>query len=261
MTDSSRPVRRRRSQGTAARSLAHLAVVALVAGSASIGVLAAQGLIGQDGSALQAVAPVLGAVSEAAAAARDETVSIEIEPEVGVADGESEAEAGVMIEERATATPPPEVPTAIILPAPPPPVRTGSVGPRLPVAGPVGFVQGDGSLTWPVPGGYVSQYFWSGHTGLDIAHNAGSPVIAADTGTVTQAGWLNTGGGWVVTIAHSDGRVTVYNHLGTILVGVGQGLTRGQQIATVGCSGWCTGPHVHFQVIVNGVVVNPLRYL
>jgi murein DD-endopeptidase MepM/ murein hydrolase activator NlpD len=251
-------VRRRRSQGTAARSLAHLAVVALVAGSASLGVLAAQGLIGEDGTAFRAVAPVLGAVSEAAAAAKDEMVTIEVEPDVGVA---ADVEADVMIEERATYTPPPEVPTAIILPPPPAPVRTGSVGPRLPFAGPVGYIDGDGSLAWPVPGGYVSQYFWSGHLAVDIAHNYGSPVIAADTGTVTQAGWMNNGGGWVITISHSDGRVTVYNHLGTILVSVGQGLTRGQQIATVGCSGWCTGPHVHFQVIVNGVVVNPLRFL
>jgi murein DD-endopeptidase MepM/ murein hydrolase activator NlpD len=251
-------VRRRRSQGKAARSLAHLAVVALVAGSASVGVLAAQGLIGQDGAAFEVAPPVLGAVSEAAAQANDAPVSIELEPEVGV---ESDVEADVMIEERSAYTPPPEVPTAIILPAPPPPVRTGSVGPRLPVAGPTGFVNGDGSLTWPVPGGYVSQYFWSGHTGLDIANNAGNPVLAADTGTVTQAGWLNTGGGWVITIQHSDGRTTVYNHLGTILVSAGTGVVRGQQIANVGCSGWCTGPHVHFQVIVNGVVVNPLRFL
>jgi murein DD-endopeptidase MepM/ murein hydrolase activator NlpD len=251
--------RRRRSQGKAARSLAHLAVVALVAGSASIGVLAAQGVIGPDVTALQVVTPALGAVSEVSAAANDAPVAIEIEPEVG---GEAEVEAEVMIEERATATPPPEVPVAIILPAPPPPVRAaGSVGPRLPSAGPTGYIDGDGSLMWPVPGGYVSQYFWSGHLGLDIAHNYGGQVLAADTGTVTQAGWMNNGGGWVVTIQHSDGRVTVYNHLGSILTSVGQGVVRGQQIAKVGCSGWCTGPHVHFVTIVNGVLVNPLRYL
>jgi murein DD-endopeptidase MepM/ murein hydrolase activator NlpD len=53
----------------------------------------------------------------------------------------------------------------------------------------------------------------------------------------------------------------VYNHLGSLLVSAGQGVIRGQQIAYVGCSGWCTGPHVHFAVIVNGVLVNPLRYL
>jgi len=55
--------------------------------------------------------------------------------------------------------------------------------------------------------------------------------------------------------------VTGYNHLGSVLVSAGQGLVRGEQIATVGCTGICTGPHVHFAVIVNGVLVNPLRYL
>lgn len=260
MVDSSRPVRRRRrSHGTAARGLAHLAVVALVAGSVSLGVLTAQGIIGLDNAAIRVVAPALGAVSERAAAAEDQLVAIEIEPEVA---SEPEVEAEVMQEERASATPPPEVPLAIILPPPPPPpVRTGAVGPSLPFAGPTGYVAGDGSLAWPVPGGYVSQYFWSGHRGLDIAHTAGGPVVAADTGTVVSAGWMNNGGGWVVTIQHADGRTTAYNHLGTILVGSGQGVVRGQQIATVGCSGWCTGPHVHFVVIVNGVIVNPLRFL
>lgn len=259
MVDSSRPVRRRRrSHGTAARGLSHLAVVALMAGSVSLGVLTAQGIIGPDSTAIRVVAPALGAVSERAAAAEDQVVAIEIEPEPEVM---AEVEAEVMQEERASATPPPEVPLAIILPAPPPPVRTGSVGPSLPFAGPTGYVAGDGSLAWPVPGGYVSQYFWSGHRGLDIAHAAGGAVVAADTGTVVQAGWMNNGGGQVVTIQHADGRTTAYNHLGTILVSSGQGVTRGQQIATVGCSGWCTGPHVHFVVIVNGVIVNPLRFL
>ena len=259
MVDSSRPVRRRRrSHGTAARGLAHLAVVALVAGSVSLGVLAAQGIIGLDNTAIRVVSPALGAVSERAAAAQDELVAIEIEPEVGF---EVEAEAEVMQEERASATPPPEVPLAIILPPPPPPVRTGGVGPSLPYAGPTGYVDGDGSLSWPVPGGYVSQYFWSGHRGLDIAHAAGGPVVAADAGTVVSAGWVSNGGGLAITIQHSDGRTTVYNHLGAILVSAGQGVTRGQQIANVGCTGWCTGPHVHFVVIVNGVIVNPLRFL
>jgi murein DD-endopeptidase MepM/ murein hydrolase activator NlpD len=247
--------RRRRSHGTAARGLAHLAVIALVAGSVSVGVLTAQGIISLDPTALRVVAPVAGAVSEQAAAAQDDPVAIELEPEVDV-------EAEVMTEERLAATPPPEVPTAIILPPPPPPVRTGgAVGATIPWSGPTGYVDGDGSLLWPVPGGYVSQYFWGSHRGLDIAHNAGGAVLAADTGTVVSAGWMNNGGGWVITIQHSNGRVTSYNHLGTILVSAGQAVMRGAQIATVGCSGWCTGPHVHFVVIVNGVAVNPLRFL
>jgi murein DD-endopeptidase MepM/ murein hydrolase activator NlpD len=254
--------RRRRSHAAAARGLAHLSVVALVAGCVSVGVLSAQGVIAVDGTSIRLVAPAQAAVSEQTAQALDESFTASIEPEIRVEDP-VEAEDEAMVEARAQATPPPDMPVAIILPPPPAPVRSsaGAVGPSIPWAGATGYVDGDGSLTWPVPGGYVSQYFWGGHLGLDIAHNAGGAVIAADTGTVTQAGWVNNGGGMVITIAHSDGRVTQYNHLGSILVSVGQGVVRGQQIAIVGCTGWCTGPHVHFVTIVNNVIVNPLRYL
>ena len=122
-----------------------------------------------------------------------------------------------MAETRTLPTPPPEVPVAIILP-PPPPSASGSVGASIPWSGPTGYVDGDGSLAWPVPGGYVSQYFWGGHQGVDIAHTGGGAVVAADTGTVISAGWVNNGGGMVITIAHADGRTTQYNHLGAILV-------------------------------------------
>jgi murein DD-endopeptidase MepM/ murein hydrolase activator NlpD len=241
--------------------LSHLVVVALVVGSVSVGVLTARGIISINGTGFQIVAPARGAISEQTAAVQDTPVTIEIEPETPVTPVTAEAADGdLMAETRTLPTPAPEVPVAIILPAPPP-VRSGAVGPSLPSAGPTGYVDGDGSLTWPVPGGYVSQYFWSGHLGVDIAHAAGGAVVAADTGTVTQAGWVDNGGGMVITIAHADGRTTQYNHLGTILVSAGQGVVRGQQIAQVGCSGWCTGPHVHFVTIVNGVIVNPLRFL
>jgi murein DD-endopeptidase MepM/ murein hydrolase activator NlpD len=122
-------------------------------------------------------------------------------------------------------------------------------------------VVGSGKLMWPVPGGTISQYFWSGHLAIDIAAHAGTPVLAADAGTVVFAGWRNNGGGLVVEIDHGNGIHTGYNHLGSIAVSVGQVVARGQRIASVGCTGDCTGPHVHFQVIVGGVLVNPLRYL
>jgi murein DD-endopeptidase MepM/ murein hydrolase activator NlpD len=86
-------------------------------------------------------------------------------------------------------------------------------------------------------------------------------VIAADAGVVTWAGWRSNGGGLVVAIDHGNGINTVYNHLGSISVGPGQGVDKGQIIAAVGCTGICTGPHVHFETIVGGVLVNPLRYL
>jgi len=250
LIDPSRPVRRR-IRTLPPRGLIHLSVVSLMVGSVAVGVVGAQGVFADDGQFL-APAPVQAAVSEQVAAAQGGEVVLE----VGAPVGEGDTMAGV----HAIPMPPPDPVAAIPLPAPPP-VRSSSYGPSLPWAGPTGYVDGDGSLLWPVPGGYVSQYFWSGHQAIDIAHAYGGAVVAADTGTVLSAGWRTNGGGLVITIQHSDGRVTGYNHLGSISVSVGQGVVRGQRIATVGCTGICTGPHVHFQVIVNGVVVNPLRYL
>jgi murein DD-endopeptidase MepM/ murein hydrolase activator NlpD len=243
---------RRRIRTFPTRGIPHLVVLSLVVGSALLGVLSAQGVLVFDESAIRVVSPARAGVSEEVAAAQDAEIVFELQPPT-----EGEALDGL----HAVPTPGPDPVAAIPLPAPPP-VRSGATaGTSLPWAGPTGYIDGDGSLAWPVPGGYVSQYFWGGHQALDIAHSYGAVVVAADTGTVISAGWMNNGGGIVVTIQHSDGRVTGYNHLGSTIVSAGQGVIRGQQIGTVGCTGICTGPHVHFQVIVNGVLVNPLRYL
>jgi murein DD-endopeptidase MepM/ murein hydrolase activator NlpD len=117
-----------------------------------------------------------------------------------------------------------------------------------------------GPLVWPVPAGSISQYYHSGHLALDIAASYGSLVVAAQGGTVAWAGWRNNGGGYVISIDHGNGMSTVYNHLGSIWVSPGQWVGAGQGIGGVGCTGVCTGPHVHFEVIVNGVIDNPLRY-
>lgn len=117
------------------------------------------------------------------------------------------------------------------------------------------------TLLWPVQGGTISQYFHAGHLALDIAAPYGNMVMAAQAGTVTSAGWRNNGGGNVISIDHGNGMITVYNHLGSIWVSPGQYVSAGQGIGGVGCTGLCTGPHVHFEVIVNGVIDNPLRYL
>jgi murein DD-endopeptidase MepM/ murein hydrolase activator NlpD len=122
-------------------------------------------------------------------------------------------------------------------------------------------IVGTGQLIWPVVGGQISQYYSSYHQALDIAAPAGNAVVAAAAGVVTWSGWKTNGGGLVVGIDHGNGIVTVYNHLGSAAVAVGDTVTVGQTIARVGCSGTCTGPHVHFEVIVDGVIVNPLRYL
>ena len=138
-------------------------------------------------------------------------------------------------------------------PAPPDPAPRPAAKPQI--------VKGNGQLAWPVPGGVITQYYSSAHLALDIAAPAGSRVVASDDGVVTWAGWRNNGGGLVVVVDHGNGIVTAYNHLGVIKVAVGQAVTRGQRIASVGCTGNCTGPHVHYEVVVGGVIVNPLRYL
>jgi murein DD-endopeptidase MepM/ murein hydrolase activator NlpD len=117
------------------------------------------------------------------------------------------------------------------------------------------------ALVWPVPAGSISQFYHAGHLALDIAASYGAQVSAAQAGVVTTAGWRNNGGGNVISIDHGNGMVTVYNHLGSIWVSPGQYVSAGQGIGGVGCTGMCTGPHVHFEVIVNGIIDNPLRYL
>ena len=262
MVEPTRPVRRRirAIRAFLARGVLHLLVVVLVVGSGTLGALSAQGALILDGTTIRVVAPARGAVSEQMAAAQNGEITIELQPHSGADATSATGAMDAMDGTRVLSTPAPEPVAAIPLPAPPP-VRSGAVGTSLPWAGPTGYVDGDGSLTWPVPGGYVSQYFWGGHQAVDIAHAYGGAVLAADTGTVVAAGWQTNGGGLGVTIQHSDGRVTGYNHLGSVLVSAGQGVVRGEQIAAVGCTGICTGPHVHFAVIVNGVLVNPLRYL
>ncbi len=84
--------------------------------------------------------------------------------------------------------------------------------------------------------------------------------MAAQSGIVTSAGWRNNGGGNVIEIDHGNGLTTVYNHLGSIWVSPGAYVAAGQGIGGVGCTGMCTGPHVHFEVIVNGIIDNPMRY-
>jgi murein DD-endopeptidase MepM/ murein hydrolase activator NlpD len=131
----------------------------------------------------------------------------------------------------------------------------GGATSRVPVAVPAST-----SLVWPVPAGSISQYYHSGHLALDIAAPYGSTIVAAQAGTVTWAGWRSNGGGYVISIDHGNGMTTVYNHLGSIWVGPGQFVGAGQGIGGVGCTGLCTGPHVHFETIVNGIIDNPLRY-
>ncbi len=98
------------------------------------------------------------------------------------------------------------------------------------------------------------------HKGIDWATPVGTAVMASSAGTVAKAGW-GSGYGYVVYINHADGRQTRYGHLSKVLVSPGQTVSQGQKIALSGNTGVSTGPHVHFEILINGVQVNPLNYL
>lgn len=125
---------------------------------------------------------------------------------------------------------------------------------------PKGAPKGSGRFAWPTQG-YLSQQFWSGHLGIDIANRTGVPVYAADDGYVLMAGRDTWGYGNQVVIDHGNGYMTRYAHLQTILVKAGQFVKKNQKIGTMGCTGRCTGPHLHFEVIQSGSPRNPLGFL
>jgi murein DD-endopeptidase MepM/ murein hydrolase activator NlpD len=132
---------------------------------------------------------------------------------------------------------------------------------------PAGPVQGESSsgMIWPVNGPVTSPFCevreWeSCHPGIDIAVPAGTPILAAASGTVSIAG-PNDGYGNYTCIDHGGGISTCYAHQSTIGVSVGQSVSQGDTIGAVGCTGLCFGDHLHFEVRVNGGVVDPMGYL
>ena len=124
-------------------------------------------------------------------------------------------------------------------------------------------VSGSGQLSWPVSGAVTSGFGvrWGRmHEGIDIAVGTGTPVHAAAAGTVIYAGWME-GYGNLVVLDHGNGLSTAYGHNSSLATSVGQTVARGQVIAYSGSTGHSTGPHVHFEVRVNGGPVDPLGYL
>ena len=126
-----------------------------------------------------------------------------------------------------------------------------------------------GSFRWPVSGSLTSRFGGrkspggigsTNHKGIDIANRRGTPIYAADGGTVIYAGWMR-GYGYLVQISHGNGVVTYYGHNSSLTVSVGQHVYKGQQIAKMGSTGNSTGNHCHFEIRVNGVAKNPLNYL
>lgn len=126
-----------------------------------------------------------------------------------------------------------------------------------------------GSFRWPTTGRISSRFGGrrspggigsTNHQGIDIAVPYGTPIYAADGGTVTYAGWMS-GYGYLVQIDHGNGFVTRYGHNSSLTVKVGAKVYKGQQIARAGSTGNSTGNHCHFEIRYNGVARNPLNYL
>jgi len=120
---------------------------------------------------------------------------------------------------------------------------------------------GNGSLGLPVTGYTVVRGFSSFHSGIDLAKPIGSPVVAAGTGTIIFAGWSDWGYGNSIVIAHTPGLMTLYGHLSQINVRCGQSVTRGELIGEVGSTGNSTGPHLHFEIRVGQVPVDPVSMM
>jgi murein DD-endopeptidase MepM/ murein hydrolase activator NlpD len=136
------------------------------------------------------------------------------------------------------------IPDFVLLPPKSPPVRFGV----------------------PVPGALQSPfgYRWGRlHSGVDLDGETGDPVRAALPGRVTAAGYLNhySGYGLTVKIRHDDGLATMYAHLSSANVRVGQEVRQGEVVGRVGCTGSCTGSHLHFEVRVRGMLTDPLGFL
>ena len=122
-----------------------------------------------------------------------------------------------------------------------------------------------GKLGRPISGGIISSNYGmrrgSMHKGVDFAAKTGTRISAADGGTVTWAGWKSGGWGYLVVINHGNGIETYYAHNSRVTVKVGQKVAKGEQIAKMGSTGNSSGPHVHFEVHVNGRYVNPWKYI
>jgi murein DD-endopeptidase MepM/ murein hydrolase activator NlpD len=128
-----------------------------------------------------------------------------------------------------------------------------------------GPIRGGGRFIWPVNGPITSPFCerraWEAcHPGIDIGVPSGTPIRAAGTGNVVIAGWVS-GYGNYTCIDHGGGFSTCYGHQSRIEVSVGQHVTQGQVIGLSGCTGLCFGPHLHFEVRINGAVTNPVSYL
>jgi murein DD-endopeptidase MepM/ murein hydrolase activator NlpD len=118
-------------------------------------------------------------------------------------------------------------------------------------------------LIWPVSGPITSPFGWRWgrmHQGIDIGVPSGTPIKAAAAGTIIYCGW-ESGYGNLTVIDHGGNLATAYGHQSSIAVACGQQVAQGEVIGYVGCTGHCTGPHLHFEVRIDGNPVDPMGYL
>ncbi len=164
--------------------------------------------------------------------------------------------------------PPPPIQAAVTAveatnpePEPEPPPQAEPEPPPAPPPASTGYV-------WPFSGS-ISSYFGeyrggnSYHMGVDIDAfgRYGAPVVAAASGTVVLVASMDWGLGTYIIIRHADGSETVYAHLSAVYVAQGQSVAQGAQIGAIGCTGYCTGAHLHFELWIGGSAVDPLAYL
>ncbi len=141
--------------------------------------------------------------------------------------------------------------------------KSGSSAGSGPATAPTGALPSGTRLQWPTSTRTITQYFGWRHTGLDIASRQSPPIYAAESGTVVDArtSGYNGGYGTMIIIDHGNGLRTLYGHMSKLYVSNGDTVSRGQTIGIMGNTGRSTGPHVHFEVRVNGARVNPLNYI
>ncbi len=122
---------------------------------------------------------------------------------------------------------------------------------------------GTGTFIWPTTDRTISGYTYDpdAHPAVDIGGAEGNPIYATDSGVVVYAGWSDYGYGYLIVIDHGNGWQSAYAHLSAVAVTCGQSVYQGGYIGAMGSTGNSSGPHLHFELAINGVKVNPLDYI
>lgn len=122
---------------------------------------------------------------------------------------------------------------------------------------------GTGTFVWPTSERFISGYNYDPvvHPAIDIGGSIGNPIYATDSGVVVYAGWSSYGYGNLIVIDHGNGWQSAYAHLSSVAVTCGQSVYQGTVIGSLGTTGNSSGPHLHFELVYNGVKVNPWDYL